>query len=177
MIQRIMTKPRGDVTALSLACLAHMEQEEAMLGATLDSLRQVRAALLGGDLTALERALDCQVHTARAAGELKMRRVELRKQLGSGLGLDPQSVTLQEVAARVPTDHGQRLARCRERLHQMAAEVDRLNRGNAALVQHSVDFLHQFLVSVTGGEPVGDRYRPSGQIERATCGSLFEGRA
>jgi hypothetical protein len=177
MTQATMTESSRDANALSLACLAHLEQEEAMLGATLDSLKQVRAALVGGDLSALQRAVEYQGHTARAANELKMRRAQLRSQLGAGLGLDPRAVTLQEVSSKLPLANADRIARCRERLHQMAAEVDRLNRGNAALVQYSMDFLHQFLISLTGVDPVGDRYRPSGQIERETCGSVFEGRA
>jgi hypothetical protein len=177
MTNRTMSDPRHDTSTLSLACLAHMEQEEAMLQATLDSLRQVRAALLGRDLAELERAVERQVHTARAAEELRLRRAELRGQLAVRLGIDAQAVTLQKVAARLPGENGERLARCRERLKCMAAEIDRLNRGNAALVQHSLEFLHQFLLNVTGGAAVGDRYQPSGRVDRALCGSVFEGRA
>jgi hypothetical protein len=167
----------GDLSTLTLACLAHLEQEEAMLSATLESLGQVRAALLGRDLAALERALESQSHTARAADELRGRRNQLRYAIADRLGLDPRTVTLQHLADRVQSDDRVRLARCRQRLHSISIQIDRMNRGNAALVQHSVEFLHQFLMSVTGGEPVGDRYRPSGRIERASCGSLFEGRA
>jgi len=172
-----MMATEADATTLSLTCLAHMEQEEAMLSATLDSLQRVRAALLGRDLAALERAVELQAHTERAAQELLVRRAELRVQLGTRLKLNPQTITLKEVAMRLPGEQGLKIARCRDRLHRMAAEIGRLNRGNAALVQHSMDFLHKFLVSVTGGDAVGDRYGSSGGIERATCGSLFEGRA
>jgi hypothetical protein len=173
----MIVDPRVDVNTLSLTCLAHMEQEEAMLGATLDSLQQVRTALLGGDLSALEQALQSHASTARAADELRLRRGQLRSQLGAALGIEPRKVTLQEVAARLPLQDGQRLMRCRDRLKQMAAQVERLNRGNAALVQHSMEFLHQFLVSVTGGDAVGDRYHASGRVEKPACGSVFEGRA
>lgn len=162
--------------AIALACLAHMEHEEAMLAGTLESLREVRSALLDGDLGALKQALDQQAHTARAAEELRRRRVTARAEWAAAIGVPANAVTLAALAARLPADTAERLDRCRARLKQMAAEVEQLNRGNAALVRHSLEFLHEFFVSVTGGEHVGDRYRPSGALERTACGTLFEGR-
>src|SRR5262245_49263937 len=110
-----MIEPHADAMALSLTCLAHMEHEEAMLSATLESLRQIREALLGRDLAALQRAVDVQAHTERAARELRVRRAELRAHLGTRLNLNPQTVTLREVAARLPGEHGMKIRRCRDR--------------------------------------------------------------
>jgi hypothetical protein len=174
MNQRINASLGLNAATLSLACLAHMEQEEAMLSATLDSLRCVRTALMHGDLSALNEALDRQAHTARAANELRLRRAELRRGLAATLGVSPQSVTLQMLAVRFPGEVGQRLEHCRERLGRLATEVDQLNRGNAALVQYSLDFLHRFLVEITGGVTAGARYSFAGVLEEAACGSMIE---
>jgi hypothetical protein len=165
-----------DASRLSLVCLAHAEQEEAMLGATIESLRELRAALVGGDLAALGQALERQGHTARAAEELRVTRERLRCDAAAALGMHPASVTLERVAARLPREAAVRLTACRQRLIRMASEVDELNRGNAALVRHSMDFLHRLLVEITGGEPNATRYGPTGVRGTSVCGSLIEAR-
>ena len=153
-----------------------MEQEEAMLAATLETLRHVRAALIAGDLATLNRALDQQGHTARAASELQVRRKRLRSDLANSLGQPPESVTLQALAKSLPGEPGERLAGCRVRLKKMAEQVDRLNRGNAALVQQSLGFLHRLFVGLTGGQPSSQSYGPGGVRQDTPCGSIIEGR-
>ena len=59
----------ADAARLSLACLAHLEQEEALLSATLTSLHQVRAALVNNNLQDLKTALAQQAHIAQAGEE------------------------------------------------------------------------------------------------------------
>ena len=175
MSQRPSSNLGTELATLSLVCLAHGEQEEAMLAATLQSLRRIRLALTQGDLRALEEALESQAHTARAADELRQRRSELRRHLGAVLRIPPQAVTLQILADRLPADAAEKLGRCRARLRTLAADVDQLNRSNAALVGQSLDFLHRFLVEITGGQ-AGQSYTCSGQPRQAECGSMIEGR-
>jgi hypothetical protein len=153
-----------------------MEQEEAMLGATLESLGQVRAALTHGDLPALNRALESQAHTARAADELRQRRAALRRELAAALGVPPQTVTVEMMAKRLPADAADRLLRYRDRLRSMAADVDRLNRANASLVSQSLDFLQRFLLEITGGGQSGKSYTCCGMPREAECGSMIEAR-
>jgi len=166
--------PGPDSERLALACLAHMEQEEAMLGESLESLRQVRAALAEGDLSSLAAALDRQGHAVRAADELRRRRAELRQSLARAFRLPLASVTLHTLATVFPGDAADRLRRCRERLMAMAGEVDRLNRGNALLVRQFLDFLQRFFVAITGGSQTGGCYNTAGKLEQAECGSMIE---
>lgn len=161
---------------LSLACLAHMQQEEAMLAETLDSLRLVRAALRGGSLDSLKDALDRQARLAHASQELRERRARLRREMSAVLGIAPQSVTLKMLAARLPGDAGTRLASCRDRLSAMAAEVDHLNRANAALVGQSLDFLERFFIEITGGDRGGAGYSSAGATRAPALGSIIEAR-
>jgi hypothetical protein len=167
---------RGDPQALALGCLAHLEQEEALLTETVSSLREVRSALLGGDLAALGAALERQSQWAHRAGDLQVRRAALRTNLAAVLGVEPALVTVSMLAGRLPADAGARLASCRQRLTQMATEVDQLNRANVALLHHSLEFLHRFLVEITGGQSHGPSYTAAGTLREATCGSLIEAR-
>lgn len=176
MSQRPNANLEAGLATAALACLAHMEQEEAMLGATLESLRRIRAALKEGDLRALQEALESQAHTARAALELRQRRAALRRDLSGLLRIPPEAVTLETLADRMPADTAEKLSRCRARLRVMATDVDRLNRANATLVSHSLDFLHRFLAEITGGAPVARTYTCSGMPREAECGSMIEAR-
>ena len=147
-----------------------------MLGECLESLRQVRAALTQGNFASLNAALAQQGKTSRAADELRERRTKLRRKLASVLGVAPQTVTVQMLAVRLAGDTGERLTACRNRLRIMAAEVDRLNRANAALVSQSLDFLERFFVEITGGEHGGRSYDCSGTSRQSECGSIIEAR-
>jgi hypothetical protein len=164
------------VTTLSLACLAHMQQEEAMLAETLESLEQVRTALRGGGIDALKDALDRQTRIAHASAELRDRRAKLRRQMSAVLGVAPHVVTIKMLAARLPGEAGARLASCRDRLNEMAARVDRVNRANAALVGQSLDFLERFFIEITGGERDGTGYGPAGDTREPALGSIIEAR-
>lgn len=176
MTQQIAALAPPDPATLSLACLAHMQQEEAMLAETLESLQQIRSALLEGALDALKTALDRQSRLASASAELRQRRARLRREMSLALGISPEEVTLLGLAARLPRDVAVRLTDCRERLRAMTVEVDRLNRANAALVGQSLDFLERFLTEMTDGDRRGAGYSPTGATREAVLGSIFEAR-
>jgi hypothetical protein len=147
-----------------------------MLAETLDSLQEVRTALRGGGLEALRSALDRQAHIAVASSELGTRRAALRREMAGALGIAPGDVTLSRLAARLPADVATHLTACRDRLNRMAAEVDRVNRANAALVGQALEFLERFLTEITDGECLGAGYAASGALRAPTVGSLIEAR-
>ena len=92
------------------------------------------------------------------------------------MGIAWESVTVQMLALRLPDERGDRLARCRERLRNMATEVDHVNQGNAALVWHCLNFMQGLLVEITGGESSGARYNAGGRRQEPECGSLIQRR-
>ncbi len=178
-----LSPPQPVMMKLALTCLAHMEQEEALLSATLTCLQQMRSALVAGNLQALTTALESQKHTAQAGEDLRSRRAALRSELAGTLGVPPESATLQMVVDVMvrSKDHataqtGQRLGRCRERLRKMATDVDQVNCSNATLIWHSMNFLQRLLAEITGATTAPDRYNPAGRRTEASCGSLFEAR-
>jgi hypothetical protein len=166
----------ADARDLALLCLAHLEQEEAMLVGAVESLAQVRSALIRGDLPELTKALEAQAHTARAGEELRPGRDCMRQRIAGFLGSANDAITLEMLIERLSVPHSLSLARCRERLKGLAAQVDQLNRDNAALLRHSLDFLTRLLNQLTGGGRAGDRYTLSGKREGASCGSMIQAR-
>jgi hypothetical protein len=138
-------------------------------------LREVRTALRHGDTAALNVALAGQASAAGAAEERNARRRDLCWEWAADLEISPESVTLTVLADHLSGEAGSRVTHFRDRLTQLATEVDEFNRGNAALVGHCLDFLQQLLAEAVG---VADspRYGPRGAQLPATCGSLIEAR-
>lgn len=169
------TSRPNDRDKLTLRTLAHLSQEEEALLNTLASLRQVRAALRHGDGATLNAALADQANAARSAEERGTQRRDLCQEWAAALCIAPASITLTLLADHLSEEASSQLTHFRDRLTQLATEVDEFNRGNAVLVSHCLDFLQQLLVETAG---IGDspRYGPSGTQLAAACGSLIEAR-
>src|SRR6266849_4488796 len=160
------------LTNLALICLAHMDREELLLSETRECLRRVRDALLQDDGAAVREALTRQNYLAQTSEEIWAQRGRFCQSVAAALDIPLNGVTLQLLAARVPGELGERLAACRLRVRRLAKEVDELNRGNAALIGYSLQFVHQLLVALTGGEAMGERYGPIGKVPSMGCGSV-----
>jgi hypothetical protein len=167
----------NDIARFTSVCLAHVEREEAVLKSVRESLLQVRAALLCHDMAALKEALARQADEVLAAEELHHLRNTFREDTAKKLGLAPHAITLRLLAAHVAPEPGARLTHGRERLRRLSEEVDQLNRDNAVLVRHGLDFFRHLLSALTGGTPGGNGYDRAGAPRKAVCGSLLKARA
>jgi hypothetical protein len=174
MIHAPPSRPRAE--ALAQVYLKHLDEERVVLETTLRALHQIRVALVHGGAMALNRALEEQAEPVRAGARLADRREDLRRELAVLLGIAPEAVTLQGLADLCPPNIRARLLEIRARLHQLAAEVDVVNRGNAVLVNHSLGFLEQLLSGITGSAGSGKRYGPAGAYQQPAWGSLVSAR-
>ena len=156
-------------------CFDHVAREEAHLRDVLDSLRAVRAALLGNDREALDGALRRHEETLRGGEELDRARSGFRREAAGPLGLAPSEISLTALAARLPEAARRDLAARQETLRRAAAEADHLNRSNAALLHTCLDFLRRFFADLTG-RPADGRYGPSGPLRDTPSGSLIDAR-
>jgi hypothetical protein len=173
MNQKPIERSSPEILAnMALVCLAHMDQEEMLLAQTRECLRRVREALLHDDAAAVAEALARQNHLAQTSEQIGATRGQLLQSVAAALDVPLSGVTLQLLAARVPGELSERLAACRVRVQRLAKEVDELNRGNAALIGYSLQFVHQLLIALTGGEAIGDRYGPVGKVPSMGCGSV-----
>jgi flagellar biosynthesis/type III secretory pathway chaperone len=177
MIQPAIRPPLpADGSALIPAWLDHLAQEEAMLAATLELSRQVRAALIQNNRAGLTEALAQQERAVQPGPELRRERARLREKAAAALGIPADAFTLGKLAPHSTRPLADRLSRFRDRLRQLAQELDQLNRDNAVLVRFNLDFFQQVLVAITGGKPATGCYGPHGNKQTAPLGSLIEAR-
>lgn len=155
-------------------CLAHMQREEAVLESLLQSLSEVRSALLKNDMDALSVALERQDEATQASEKIRVERNEILQQTASSLGIPLESLTLKKLAESIQGKTGQTLDSLRRHLTRMSEEVDRLNRANAAMLNQAVDITRQVLAELTQSEVGCDRYDASGGRETPVSGPIIE---
>jgi flagellar biosynthesis/type III secretory pathway chaperone len=151
----------------------HLAGEETNLVGVLDTLRRSRAALLHGDLAGFTALLEEQLTVAPRTELLRQGRERLRQETAAAFDIDARGLTLQQLADFFPTESRERLAGYRDRLRRLGEEADQLNRGNAAIVRHCLDFMQRVVVDLTGGQ-VSGTYGPAGKQPAAACGSFLQ---
>ena len=151
-----------------------MRREESVMASLLNTLREVRSALVKNDMEALSVALERQDEASQASEQVRARRSEILQQAAASLGLPPESLTFKKLAESVGGKVGRSLDGVRQRLAKMSAEVDRLNRANAAMVHQAVDVTRQVLAELTQSDLGCDRYDASGEMEAPISGPIIE---
>lgn len=159
---------------LAVACIGHLQQEEAMLTSTLEMLRRIRESLVTRDHDALSAALQEQERSQKSAFDLQLAREQIRVRISASLGVSPAEATLHQLALRVSGELQERLASGRRRLAELTNEIDAINRCNAVLVQQSMGLLNQVLYCLTGEEQTSQRYGASGHMATGSPGSVIQ---
>src|SRR5262245_11223375 len=96
--QPLSRSPHSDLSDLTARTLVSLGQEEVTLTAALDCLRQVHAALRGGDTAALNEALAGQARAAQSAQAHNAWRRSLCREWADALDTSPDSITLTLLA-------------------------------------------------------------------------------
>lgn len=135
----------------------------------------MRAALLSHDQGALDEALTLHQGTVRRGEELRQQRDRFRQEIAHLLGIPAHEVTLSLLRAHLPEEASAAVAAAQARLQEQSAEVERLNRANAALMRSCLDFLQRFFGDLTG-RPAEGRYGPGGVLRETPSGSLIDAR-
>lgn len=159
---------------LADACLKHLTQEESLLVAAREALEKVRGAIARGGPKDLAEALQHQAGVFQAGTVVRDGRQALRQSLATALALPVEECTLQLLTAQLPPDEAEQMSQTRQRLRQLAAEVDRLNHGIAVVSHYQLDFLQHLFGEITGAGQHGGCYGPEGQRRDPVCGSLIE---
>ncbi len=165
---------RRELDQLPPEFLGYLEQEEEQLDAMLESLAEVRTALLKNDLEALSTALERQAEAVHQTERVRARRGIVLRGMADRLHVDADGMTLRKVAESLPTETASWLEESRSRLREKAQEVERLNRANAAMVFQAVDVTRQVLSELTSSGPAPEVYNASGSLQGQVGGSTFE---
>lgn len=161
---------------LATLCFEHLEVEEALLDASLKAVQDVRAALLAGQFDHLTEALRGHDHLAEKSEAMQRRRDEFQRKAAAQLGLAAVEVNVTNLARRLPADASQELTLRRQRMSNLAAEVDRLNRANWGLIRPNLEFFEQLFAEAGGGAAASVRYGPRGRFQQATRDCLVQAR-
>jgi hypothetical protein len=175
-----MTAPRAKIAtqtgqALAQLCHERAASELAYLEATLDHLRRVRGALTSTQPDRLAAAVQNAQSAAGAFRGMEAERNRFREQAGALLGMAPHAVTLGKAIDSLPSDLAKPLRELRQRLREMASEMDRVNQANALISWWRLDFLHQVFAGLPGVMSSG-RYSQRGKLQTPTCVPLWQTR-
>jgi flagellar FlgN protein len=154
--------------------LAHLQDEEASLAAMLRAVRDVHSALRQLDDDALRQALDDEISVLKTAESLQQRRRQMRSELSDVLGVSAEEATLGLIVSATAGSLRETVTRCRQSLAEMASEMNRLNRQNAAMIRQSMSITQGIIGRLTGTAAVGESYNADGGREEAHVGSLVQ---
>jgi len=154
--------------------LAHLHDEEASLSAMLQAVRDVHGALRHLNDDKLRQAIEEEARVLRAAEGLQPRRCQLRSDLSDVLGVPAEEITLCRILSATTGSLRETVERFRQSLAEMAAEMNRLNRQNAAMIRQSLSITKGIIGRLTGTAAVGESYNAGGGKEEAHMGSLVQ---
>lgn len=160
--------------ALAERVQRHLTEEERTLVAVLESVRELHHSLRQLDGDALALALQSETAALREAEGLQRQRQQFRSETASALGLAPQDVTLGALAAKTSGQLQASVVQTRQKLTDMSAEMDRLNRQNAAMIQQSMMLMRGIVGRLTGTVASGESYNAGGVREEAHVGPLVQ---
>lgn len=154
--------------------LQHLHDEVAALTAMLECVQNVRQALISHDGEALTKSLAQEGQYLQRAEEVRERRQHLRDEIAVELGILPEHVTLHKLCECTTGESCAEITRYRQRLAEMTAEANRLNRQNAALIRQSLDITKAIIGQLTGSAPDADCYNSAGVREETRFGSVVQ---
>lgn len=152
----------------------HLNDEESSLSAILQAVRGVHAALRLLNENDLRQWLEFEAIILQAAEGVKQRRHELRDLLAQALNILPEEVTLSRIIVATEGSLRGRIERKRKTLAEMSAEMDRLNRQNAAMIRQSSELMQSIIGRLTGVTVVGGSYNAHGGMDVPPPKSLVQ---
>lgn len=142
-------------------CLEHLHREADLLEGCFGALSAVRGALRDGDGEQLLEAIQQQQASEVQLASMSARRADLSGRLAGALELPVQRATVLGLIRRL--DDGatrSQLDSARKRAQSAARQVERLCRGNAALIAHRIDLMRRMLAALGSAGPA--TYEPQG---------------
>lgn len=139
-----------------------LEREIGCYEELIASARAEQQALIRGKLQELKLALEAQELLIASTKALDETRRQIARALAQRLGLSDTDVTLTRLIELGYDDETGRIAALRDKVREVVIDLDRLNAGNAQLVNSSIDFINQTMwVLLQPRQPKGT-YTPKG---------------
>jgi hypothetical protein len=157
---------------LATAVAYYLEQEEARLQSLHEALARLHACLVNGELAQISAALEEFLVQAKRAEKLQAEREALKRNLpvrGDG------SVDWLAFESRLTADTAVSLRRQRERLRQLALEMQRNLRRVAVLAWFGRELYGRMLAAILNeSAPGSGNYDRHGQPSQRCCDPLIQ---
>jgi hypothetical protein len=161
-------------TALAQMCQTLMVQEESRLRACLAVLEQFRKTLASSAPGApMQAAANCK-EAACLLVQVREQRDQFQQAAANVLKVSPATLTLRMVAEHLPPHDSIVVMQGRQRLRELAEEIDRVNQGNALIVWWCLDFVQRVFAGIQGRASAG-RYSAGGKVQAGACGPIWQG--
>ena len=154
--------------------LAHLETEQSSLEAMLNAIRGVHAALRDLNDQALQSSLEAEARELASGVALQERRHRLQHEFAARLHIRPEEVTLRRLVTLATGSVRDSIERVWHSLSEMAAETERLNRQNAAMISHSLSIARSVVEQITGVTGMGESYGATGVRTETHVGPLMQ---
>lgn len=154
--------------------LVHLGDESETLAAMLSAVREVHHALMNLDDESLQKSLEVEARELSASIAIQQRRLQLQTELAAVLHVAPQEVTLRRLITLTSGSVREAIDRVWRSLLEMAAEVDRLNRQNAAMIGQSLSIVRGVVERITGVAAPGESYNAGGVRTDTHVGPLIQ---
>jgi len=140
-----------------------LEREIGCYEELIASARAEQQALIRGKLEELKLAIEAQELLISSTKALEATRQQVGRTLAQQLGVGAQDVTLTRLIELGHDDERGRIAALRDKVRDVVVELDRLNAGNAQLVNSSIDFINQTMWVLLQPRTQKPTYSPPGQ--------------
>lgn len=152
----------------------HLVDEEKTLGGMLEAVRALHDSLRHLDGEALTKALQGESAALKEAEELQTKRLRVRTDVAVELGVPLDEFTLSMLSRHTTGDLHSSIVASRQKLATIAAEMDKLNRQNAAMIYQSLTLMRGIVGRLTNAAGSGESYNAGGVREEAHIGSLMQ---
>ena len=154
--------------------LSHLGDEKETLAAMLQAVRDVHHALINLDDAALQESLQAEARELSSSIAIQSRRLRLQNEFANILHIAPQEVTLNRLVSMTTGSLRESIEQIWQSLLEMAKEVDRLNRQNAALIGQSLAIIRGVVERLAGVSGVGESYNAVGARSGTHVGPLLQ---
>ena len=139
-----------------------LEREIGCYEELIESARAEQQALIRGKLQELKLGLEAQELLIASTKALEETRRQIGRTLAQRLGVSGENVTLTRLIDLGYDDETGRIAALRDRVREVVIELDRLNAGNAQLINSSIDFINQTMWVLLQPRQQKGTYTPKG---------------
>ncbi len=150
-----------------------LEREVNCYQELIQSARAEQQALIRGKLQELKLAIEAQELLIASTKALEETRRQIGRTLAGRLGVSNGDLTLTRLIELGYDDEAGRITALRDKVRQVVRELDRLNAGNAQLINSSIEFINQTMWVLLQPRTGKTTYSPEGNTDAPAPGKAL----